>query len=344
MWCPGPVRVTTAKNSKRCAGQLAFDLGSAVPMELATFPGPAAVDLAGLPDRFVLKATNLASKRGVFLIERRGDDRYFDRFTASEYSADQIRAALTEALLAGERPLNTPILVEEFIVGANGPAEIPFDYKCYTFDGQVELVIQFNRNSSPTGVAFFDRDFRPLERHHTKLSRAVQFVEHVKPDNWQEILDTASRVSLHLGVPFISVDMYTTGQKVIFGELTPRPGAAYYGMWRFSDEFDSELGAYYRQAYRRRGATIPIVEGLPPVLEKHEAVLRRNALAAQDAPNAQIALLRKQVKALQRDLRRARAPSVRTSAKLLQKAILKRIGLGRSDGGERQVTKRVHRP
>jgi hypothetical protein len=42
-------------------------------------------------------------------------------------------------------------------------------------------------------------------------------------------------------------------------------------MWQFSDDFDAELGTYYKQAYRRRGLAIPYVTGLPPVLAKRTA-------------------------------------------------------------------------
>jgi hypothetical protein len=81
-----------------------------------------------------------------------------------------------------------------------------------------------------------------------------------------------------LDVPFISVDTYTDGTNAYFGELTSTPGGPYQGIWVFSDEFDTELGTYYRLGYRRRGWDVPVVTGLPPVLRKRRDAEQKQAM------------------------------------------------------------------
>jgi len=245
---------------------------------LATYDRPEAIDLSSLPDRFVLKATNMSAMRGVYLIVRHGD-RYYDLHSRRSYSATALITSLSKPRkkISGKivSPFAATVIAEELIVGENGPDQIPFDYKLYTFDGTVQLVVQVDRNVVPAALAFFNRNFEPLDGHCIdRLSEAAQPGIHRRPDNWEQLLDAAKRISLHLDVPFVSVDLYTTGNDVVLGELTGSPGGPYFGLWRFSDEFDAELGTYYEMALRRRGVAVPIVDGLPPVLQRRSLLKR----------------------------------------------------------------------
>ena len=127
----------------------------------------------------------------------------------------------------------------------------------------------------PPALAFFNREFEPLDgRCIDRLSEAAQPGIHRRPGNWEQLLDAAKRISLFLDVPFVSVDLYSTGDDVVLGELTGSPGGPYFGLWRFSDEFDVELGGYYEMALGRRGVAVPTVEGLPPVLQRRSLLKR----------------------------------------------------------------------
>ncbi|MBL8599236.1 MAG: hypothetical protein JNL14_16000 [Devosia sp.] len=283
-YAPTPPGFNEFVPNKEASRAVAEALGLRVPACLGRFGSVADIDLAGMPGRFVLKATNLSSKQGVYLLTVVGPDAFSDRFTRRTFSTAEIQQHLAGKLAKRKGSENAPILAEEWVVGENGADQVPFDYKMYTFDGTVEFVLQTNRNLKPTGLAFFGHGFEPLEEHCVvKVRDNVQRMAPVRPANWQHMLDAASSVSRHLDTPFISVDTYTTGSDVVIGELTPRPGGPYHGMWQFSDVFDGELGTYYKQAYRRRGLSIPIVTGLPPVLTKRdeeEGKVRRFARAA----------------------------------------------------------------
>lgn len=249
---------------------------------LATYDRPEEIDLGALPDRFVLKATNMSAMRGVYLIVKHANQ-YYDMHSRRAYSADELITGLAKPRkkVSGKvvSPFAAAVIAEELIVGENGASQIPFDYKMYTFDGTVRLVVQIDRNVVPPAVAFFDQDFEPVDDHCIRLSEAAQRGVPRRPTNWRQLLEAAQRISLHLDVPFVSVDVYTTGDDVVLGELTGSPGGPYFGMWRFSDEFDAELGTYYKMALRRRGVAAPIVEGLPPVLQRRSLLKRLKVLA-----------------------------------------------------------------
>lgn len=257
--------ITNFRPSKSNARAVALALGVRVPQQYATFQGPDEVDFDKLPDRFVLKADNMASKRGVYLLQRR-DGGYYDVFRRKLLSRDWYLKDLRAVLKEQRRSPRTLIHAEEFIVGENGADQIPFDYKLYTFDGEVQYILQVDRNTRPEVGAFFRRGFTPLEAGMITYGTLAQGTP-VRPRNWEQMLAVARRVSEHLDAPFIRVDLYTSGDDVILGELTPKPGGPFYGsQLRFSDAFDLELGGYWRQAVERRGLKVPKVRGLPPVL------------------------------------------------------------------------------
>ncbi len=55
-------------------------------------------------------------------------------------------------------------IVEERVPSLLGAGPIPFDYKFYSFRGEVAMVLQIDRNTRPSKLAFFDGGFRPLKR------------------------------------------------------------------------------------------------------------------------------------------------------------------------------------
>jgi hypothetical protein len=270
---PEAVRRTDNKIGDK---QLARSLGIRVPETYATFSPGDRIDLGGLPDRFVLKATNMASKQGVYLLVRQKDG-FLELHRKRTFTADELLAHLGSAKRVTRktrtvlRALDAPIVAEELVTGENGADRIPYDYKLYTFDGSVEMILQVDRNGPLSRLAFFGHEFHPLDSHCiARFAPEAEAGQHRRPANWEALIDAARRMSLHINAPFVSVDLYTTGTEVVFGELTSKPGGPFFGMWRFSDEYDAELGTYYRLALRRRGILVPTVTGLPPVLRHHQ--------------------------------------------------------------------------
>lgn len=219
------------------------------------------VEFSTLPDAFVIKPTHFASKKGVYILFR-VRNKFFDLFSKRVLSDKDIVMELTA--IAGRQKSN--IIVEEFITGQNGSVEIPYDYKIYTFDAGVGVIVQINRNTMPNEICIFDGDFIPLGSNMVLLND--EFSRAGAPDiprNAKQVIDMAKDLQREMDRPFISVDCFTTGERVILGELTPSPGGPYFGgIFRFSPALDKALGQFQIDGYLRRGWQLPTVEGYPP--------------------------------------------------------------------------------
>lgn len=100
-----------------------------------------------------------------------------------------------------------------------------------------------------------------------------------------ELVLLAKRVAQHLRTPFISVDTYASNDGPVIGELTATPGAPYYGkMFRLLENFDSELGALWRDNSERLGIAIPLWnDDNPP--EKRPSSMPKKSSRAESPPN-----------------------------------------------------------
>lgn len=222
-----------------------------------------------MPDPVVIKLTNLAAKRGVFILYKvKGG--YFEQLRSKLFSKEELVSLIDKSF----NPKTSRIIGEEVIKGLNGPMKIPFDYKLYTFDGAVKFILQIDRNNSVDNVAFFDGDFEPINESLAKTDKKyVELGEHIKPSNYNEMIRIAEEVSSHIDRPFISVDLYTTGDNAYVGELTPTPGGPYFGnIVSFSEEFDKYLGTLMLDGYMKRGWEIPEIESLPPARKKRKPI------------------------------------------------------------------------
>jgi hypothetical protein len=88
---------------------------------------------------------------------------------------------------------------------------------------------------------FYDPDWRRLEVELGHYPCSTQ--SEPPPPNWDAIVDIATRLADGLG--YVRVDLYSTGGKVYFGELTFTPGG---GLMRITPErYDMEWGELIRQ-------------------------------------------------------------------------------------------------
>ncbi|MGD9501109.1 MAG: ATP-grasp fold amidoligase family protein [Methyloceanibacter sp.] len=230
---------------------------------LRVFDRAAELDFDGLPDAFVLKPSTLAAKRGVMLLQRSVSGRQFRELFRRRYlTLDEIKAEQAAwQSLWGERGMGPcRLFAEEWVVGENGPGQIPFDYKLFTFGDTVKLIAQCDRNVVPAELAFFLDEFEPFDgtgRIVSSWKRMRRGVPHV-PKCSEELIAAAKAISTYLRTGFISIDAYATPDGPVIGELTPVSGAAYYGqIFAFTPEFDAELGRCWREANRTFGLPIP---------------------------------------------------------------------------------------
>jgi hypothetical protein len=246
---------------------IARDLGVRSPAILRVFDKPAEFDDAGLPDAFVLKPVAMTGKRGVMVLRRLPDrSGYFDllgrrRLGKAEIVAEQQR---WRALWKANRRGPYRLIAQEMVVGENGPDQIPLDYKTYAFNGVVKLIQQIDRNAPPPPFYTFHLgEFgasaypRHVETDWTLIRRGTPVVPRCRDD----LIRTAKAISLALKTPFISVDLYAGIDGPVLGELTSTPGTPYFGgSFRFTPEFDEELGREWLDALDRLGMAAPLFD------------------------------------------------------------------------------------
>lgn len=245
--------------------ELISSFGVRVPTTYDVFPDPDSVDFSQLPSRFVVKPTNLCSSHGVFLLTRQGE-RFFDLMRRNVFFYEEIISDLRQEFEKwGET--SRSILAEEFVIGEMGPEQIPLDYKFWMFGDIVGVILQYNRNMDPIQLASFGPGFHPLPEGLIAHGKTRPQGPRIVPANADQMLKTATEISLRLDTPFCGIDLYTSGTEVIFGELTPTPGPAYHGkMFRLSQEFDHQLGTYWKEGCLKRGLSIPKISSPPPVI------------------------------------------------------------------------------
>ena len=174
-----------------------------------------AIDVAALPERFVLKCTHgckcnaFCLDRSVFdLAEARRDLR---RWLATDYSK-----MLGELHYEGMRPR---IICEEFL--DEGEGRLPTDYKIFCFNGEPVWILCYT-DRSPNGKGHrcvLDAAWTPSNvlRGETSASRPS------RPVALPEMLKV-SRI-LSAPFPFVRVDLYCIGARIVLGELTFTPNA-----------------------------------------------------------------------------------------------------------------------
>ncbi|WP_344685985.1 MULTISPECIES: ATP-grasp fold amidoligase family protein [Actinomycetes] len=203
-----------------------------------------------LGERAALKFAHGWSARGVMLLERTGSVRYFDHLSLREMDLDEIRARQRK-VTASFRQRKSRWIIEELLQGPQ-PGPLPFDYKFYMFQGQIGLISQIDRNSSPIRNAFFDGNFRPLEdgRDFKLCPSKVQPAPPLVPRTAVMLSRWAIELSRLTDAPFVRVDLYDTYAGPYFGEFTFSSGAEVKGTITFGNHLIEEFDRLLLRAER----------------------------------------------------------------------------------------------
>ncbi|WP_462418797.1 ATP-grasp fold amidoligase family protein [Kytococcus sp. Marseille-QA3725] len=207
---------------------LAASHGVGIPTIHGLWEDAREIDLAPLPDEFVLKANHGAGSRGVVPVRRVPGEPDTYRLTDDTdrvLSGAEVIAWVTKDNLSG------PWYAEELLVGDDGSGGIPHDYKLYCFYGEVAGGF-VRRAGAHFGVEEFADEVRfhyfdgEGKDHVWRQERVDQSIP-LSPQ-LPEILRSAQLLSTVVPLPFIRVDLYATTRGVVMGELTLGPGGAQY--------------------------------------------------------------------------------------------------------------------
>lgn len=246
-------------NDKLKLSQFCAESGLPSPDILFVWDDPSDISLVDAPDVFVLKPSVMHSAWGVMVLNRTSEpDVFYESLSGRTLNDEQIKTEQSAVYERCKYKSEYKVFIEEKVVGQAPQQGIPFDYKVYCFFDKPMLIQQIDRNFKPMRTVWFDGDFEPLNIDGRIESewKAVNYGEHVRPTHWREMLTVASRATVILRTPFMSVDMYSSTRGPLIGEMTPAPGVPYYGEWyRFTPAFDAELGMAWALAERRIAET-----------------------------------------------------------------------------------------
>lgn len=196
------------------------------------FERPEDINLAELPDKFVLKlsngsGTNLICADKSRLVEAeviRDFKQYLFKVKANlgrEWPYMQTKPVIiAEQLLEDETHINNAVN----------------DYKIFCYDGKPEYVICISdRYSDRCNHLVYDTQWNKI----LVASEGARIEEDApKPENLQEMLDIAAKLSEDF--PYARIDLYSLKNRIYFGEITFYPWSGY--MEFEPDEFDFTLG------------------------------------------------------------------------------------------------------
>ncbi|TLP75566.1 hypothetical protein FEF27_07895 [Nesterenkonia sphaerica] len=228
-----------------------------LPVQHAVLTSTQQINPEVLGDRVALKFAHGWSAKGVMLLERTGPETYFDHMALREWTLEDIRQR--QQGVAGKFARKQPAwIVEDFLNGAQ-PGAVPYDYKFYTFQGQIAMVAQVDRNSSPPRVAMLDGQLRPLaEGRDYRLKRKdLQPGVALVPRSAVMLSRWAIELSKMTDAPFVRVDLYDGDTGPVFGEFTFSSGAEHRRTLSHSTAMIDTLDSLFDEAQASLEADAP---------------------------------------------------------------------------------------
>ncbi|WP_044495908.1 ATP-grasp fold amidoligase family protein [Nesterenkonia massiliensis] len=222
-----------------------------LPKQYAKLTSPEQITPEILGERTALKFAHGWSAKGVMLLEKLGENRYFDHMAMRECTLERIREK-QQAVAAAFGRKNPVWIVEEFLRGAQ-PGEVPFDYKFYMFQGQIAMVAQIDRNSSPPKMIKLKGNLTPFTpgKDYWAKPKDLQPAVPVVPRSAVMLSRWAIELSTMTDAPFVRVDLYDTVDGPYFGEFTFSSGAEFKGTVTYSPKMLNRFDQLFGDAQRR---------------------------------------------------------------------------------------------
>jgi len=208
--------VTTCADKYRVREYVRSTIGEEhlIPL-LGTYGRAEDIDFESLPEQFVLK-TNHGSGQNIVCRDKRVLDREDTRRKLSEWMRPESNH-YWYSYEWGYKNIEPKIVCEEYIEQENG--ELP-DYKFFCFNGNVRLAyVCSDRLSGSLKVDYCDPEWNRLP-FWRGYPNAETFPP--PPDHLAEMIRLAEKMSVPF--PFVRVDLYEVGDKILFGEMTFYPG------------------------------------------------------------------------------------------------------------------------
>ncbi len=230
--------------------------GIDVPTVFGRWDDPRDIPWPDLPDPVVVKTAFGTSAKGVWPLRRSagGWQPVGDTTTITEAELTSEMTTLVE-----QDTVTPPFVAEEFL-DEDGTGRLPTDVKVYAFYGEVLMVVlrrpgRLGEKPRLTPFRIIDANGDDMADFQTpsRIDPTMQV-----PARLPEAVAAAERLSVAIRAPFSRLDFYCIGDRVVFGEVTPRPGgSAWHG-----PVVDELLGDAWDRAQVRLARDL--AAGLPP--------------------------------------------------------------------------------
>nr|QFG74241.1 MAG: TupA-like ATPgrasp [Megaviridae environmental sample] len=187
---------------------------------------PYEIKFEELPESYVIKPVDLCESAGVYFVNNNINMKTGLKINKDEILRGLIRLRakmgteyyMHELMYDGKIPFNGYI-VEELLLDKG---EIPYDYKCYTFNGRIYFIaITFNRITI-NGDHYFDsvwvdRNWNIIR--YPMIQTNYKYIQPDKPTNYEDIIYKVENMS-RLLKRHCRIDIYNINNKVYLGEFT----------------------------------------------------------------------------------------------------------------------------
>ena len=194
------------------------------------------IDIAQLPNKFVLKTTTGGGSHGVVICHDK-----------SQFNIESAKLSLKNASRINiyskykewvYKDVKVRYFAEQFIEDSNNNDLV--DYKFYCFNGTPKFVQVIKSRNTKETIDFYDTEWNHQEFVGLNPKAEKSGVEIEKPHNLEQMIEIAQKLSYN--IPFLRVDLYNINGKIYFGETTFYPAS---GFGRFAPkEYDEILGSY----------------------------------------------------------------------------------------------------
>jgi hypothetical protein len=199
---------------------------------IGVYDRPEQIPWDKLPDAFVLKTTN-SSGTNILCPDKSKLDRSLAMRRLHRWMQINPYFQMAEWYYKDLRPR---IICEAYLQGTGGGA--PWDYKVVCVGGVPKIVwVDMDRFARHQRV-YHDVDWNRLACRSTWIEPSTLEIQ--RPPQLPELLEVAARLAGRH--PFIRVDFYLVGERLVFGEITTCPGGGLEGFE--PPEFDAQVASW----------------------------------------------------------------------------------------------------
>lgn len=231
---PLMLRCTDKYEVRKVISEMGFD-DILIPL-IGVYDSAKAIDFDSLPLKFVAKTTDGGGGNQVLICRDKNElnaKDFYDKIN-EWFNAPKAKNAGRE--WAYENGYPRRVIIERLISDGKNK-DIP-DYKFFCFNGKPYYCQVIGTRSTTETIDFYDMDWKHMEFRGLNPSCNNAEKPTPKPENFDGMKELACKLSA--GFPFVRVDLYNTGERIYFGELTFYPAS---GFGQFTpDYWDEKIG------------------------------------------------------------------------------------------------------